>query len=216
MQNSQQERARFLALWRQIASRYKDRPPSLYFELLNEPHDELDANRWNELLSASLAEIRRTNPDRIVIIGPVQWNNIAALEKLKLPQSDERLVVTFHYYLPFRFTHQGASWAEGSESWVGTTWTGTAGERNAIVTDLDRAAEWARRQHRPLYMGEFGAYSKADMRSRASWTEFLRREAERRGIAWAYWEFASGFGAYDPLKNSWRQPLLDALTQDGP
>jgi endoglucanase len=27
----------------------------------------------------------------------------------------------------------------------------------------------------------------------------------------AYWEFCSGFGAYDPTGKEWRKPLLDAL-----
>jgi endoglucanase len=37
------------------------------------------------------------------------------------------------------------------------------------------------------------------------------REAEKRGFSWAYWEFGSGFGAYDREKKEWRQPLLKAL-----
>src|SRR5262249_42421875 len=38
---------RLVALWEQIAARYKDRPPEVYFELLNEPHDKLIEGRWN-------------------------------------------------------------------------------------------------------------------------------------------------------------------------
>ena len=30
-------------------------------------------------------------------------------------------------------------------------------------------------------------------------------------MSWAYWEFASGFGSYDPAAGAWRQPLLHAL-----
>ena len=37
------------------------------------------------------------------------------------------------------------------------------------------------------------------------------REAERHGFAWAYWEMASGFGAYDPVAHQWREDLLKAL-----
>jgi endoglucanase len=39
----------------------------------------------------------------------------------------------------------------------------------------------------------------------------VRGEAERRGFAWAYWEFGSGFGAYDPEAGAWRDELLRAL-----
>jgi endoglucanase len=62
-----------------------------------------------------------------------------------------------------------------------------------------------------VYLGEFGAYSRADMASRARWTARVVREAEARGFGWAYWEFGAGFGAYDRATGTWRQPLLDAL-----
>lgn len=212
--NPPEQRERFLTLWEQIASRYQDQPPELYFELLNEPHGDLDADAWNDLLVAGLKVVRKTNPQRPVIIGPAQWNNVAALESLKLPEGDERLIVTFHYYLPFHFTHQGASWAEGSEAWLGTRWTGTREERAAITRDFERATQWSEQHGRPIYLGEFGAYSRADIRSRARWTESVRSEAEQHGFSWAYWEFAAGFGVYDPEAQAWREPLLEALVPD--
>ena len=54
-------------------------------------------------------------------------------------------------------------------------------------------------------------YDVADMQSRAAWTRAVTREAERHGIAWCYWEFGAGFGAYDRDKKAWREPLLKAL-----
>ena len=62
-----------------------------------------------------------------------------------------------------------------------------------------------------MLMGEFGAYSKADITSRALWTDFVAREAERHGFAWAYWEFCSGFGVYDKNAKQWNEPILKAL-----
>ena len=106
---------------------------------------------------------------------------------------------------------QGAEWVENSRPWLGTTWEGTAQEKKAVTDDLNRAARWARQHRRPLYMGEFGAYSKADIESRARWTRFLAEEAAKRGISSAYWEFGSGFGAYRPQERKWREPLLEAL-----
>ena len=49
------------------------------------------------------------------------------------------------------------------------------------------------------------------MDSRALWTDYVARQAERREFSFAYWEFCSGFGAYDQDKNEWIAPLLDAL-----
>ena len=146
-----------------------------------------------------------------MIVGPAEWNNLYALHELELPEDDRHLIVTFHYYAPFEFTHQGADWADGSADWLGTTWRGTSAEQEAIRHDLDVAVLWAAYHQRPLYLGEFGVYSAADMASRAAWTDFVARQAESRGMAWAYWEFCSGFGVYDPDRDVWREPLLEAL-----
>ena len=147
----------------------------------------------------------------MVIVGPGQWNSFRNLAKLELPEKDRRLIVTFHYYDPFQFTHQGAEWAKGSEKWLGKTWTATPEQLAALQKDLDKAAAWGKENKRPLYLGEFGAYSKADMDSRAKWTRAVAREAEKREMSWGYWEFGSGFGAYDPAAKAWRKPLLNAL-----
>jgi endoglucanase len=202
---------RFLALWKQIAEHFQAEPASILFEIYNEPHDKLDASGWNELIVKTLAVIRPSNPTRLVIVGPLQWNGIPALPGLVLPESDPYLVATVHFYDPMKFTHQGAEWIPNSTPWLGTTWPGTAEERAAIGHSMDLAATWGRVHHRAMFLGEFGAYSKGDMDSRVRWTQCVARAAEARGMGWAYWEFCSSFGAYDPVKQEWRMPLLQAL-----
>jgi len=209
-QNPQQEKERFLALWRQIASHFQKFPSRLLFEILNEPHGQLNAQLWNVLADTALKVIRRSNAQRVVIIGTANWGGLSSLDDLQLPD-DSLLIFTFHYYEPFHFTHQGAEWVEGSDAWLGTTWEGSAAEKQTIRSAFDRVQTWAGRHHIPVFLGEFGAYGKADMDSRVRWTSFVAREAERRGFSWAYWEFCSGFGAYDPNTNQWRPELLHAL-----
>jgi endoglucanase len=203
--------ARLVALWEQIAARYKDRPAGVYFELYNEPHDKLTEAKWNAAIPALLKVVRKSNPTRPVIVGPGQWNGIRALDKLELPKDDRRLIVTVHCYDPFEFTHQGASWVKGSDKWKGRKWTASDEEQAALCKQFEKAAAWAKEHDRPVFLGEFGAYSEADMESRAKWTRFMVREAEKYSFSWAYWEFCSGFGAYDPKADAWREPLKAAL-----
>ncbi len=211
MQNPEQNQARFLALWQQIAVHYQKYPDELFFEILNEPNTNLTAEPWNQYLKEAIQVIRQTNPFRTLIIGPVQWNSISMVPTLALPDSDRNIIVTFHYYNPFQFTHQGADWVSGSDAWLGTSWTATASQRQAIMNEFSQAEAWATTNNRPLYLGEFGAYSKADLNSRYLWTSFVAREAERRNFSWAYWEFCSGFGIYDPVNKKWNKTLLKAL-----
>jgi endoglucanase len=202
---------RYLEIWKQVAEHYKDYPSTVLFELLNEPNDELNASLWNQYLAESLAIVRQTNPTRDVVIGPVSWNAYDWVSTLDVPD-DGHLIVTFHYYLPFQFTHQGAEWVPGSDPWLGTTWEASDAEKAEITRHFDSVAEWAKRNRRVrILLGEFGAYSKADPESRVRWTNYVTREAERHGFAWAYWEFASGFGIYDPDAKVWREELLKAL-----
>jgi endoglucanase len=202
---------RLEALWAQVAARYRDRSDQIIFELFNEPHAKLTDAKWNAAIPRLLAAVRKTNPTRTVIVGPVSYNAIRALDKLELPTDDRRLLVTIHYYDPFQFTHQGASWVKGSNEWTGKKWSGTEEEKSQVSKALATAAAWAKAHDRPIFLGEFGAYSQADMDSRARWTRFVAREAERLGFSWAYWEFCSGFGAFDPATHVWREPLKAAL-----
>lgn len=212
LERPEEHRGRFLALWQQIAERYRDRPAKLVFELLNEPHGKMTAKAWNELLAEAVTVVRRTNPERSIIVGPVGYNNIAELKSLELPAADRNLIVTFHYYSPFQFTHQGAPWVGAqAQQWLGKQWTGTEDEQRAVTGDLDQAIAWAVEHRRPIFMGEFGAFNKADLPSRSRWTRFLADEAWKRKIGFAYWEFCAGFGAYDRDRQQWVQPLRDAL-----
>jgi endoglucanase len=195
-----------LALWARLAPRYAG-VDGLSFELLHEPHDPLTAEGWNELLVQALAVVRATSPERQVIVGPARWNIVDALPTLRLPE-DEHLIVTVHYYSPFRFTHQGADWLEGAHNWLGTRW-GTAEERARVGRDLKAAATWA--HPRPLFLGEFGTLETAVMADRAAWTALVRTEAERLALSWAYWDFATDFGAFDLHAHAWRPPLTEAL-----
>ena len=205
------QQARFLAIWDQIALHYQDYPDDLYFEILNEPNGKLSSEAWNQLAQEALNVIRKTNPNRSVIIGPDNWNSVLNISNLQLPEADQNIIVTFHYYLPFPFTHQGAEWVNGSDAWLGTSWGGSHADQLSIKSDFQIAFSWSKTNHRPIYLGEFGAYSKANLEDRARWTSFVSRLAEEYGFSWAYWEFCAGFGVYDPVQKIWNDALKNAL-----
>ena len=115
---------------------------------------------------------------------------------------DDRLILTF-LYDPYEFTHQGAPWDPNAAKWVGKTWRGTDAELAAVRKDFDKVSAWSKQHKRPIFLGEFGSFNKADMESRVLWTKAIVAEAEKRGFSSSYWEFGAGFGAYDP-QNAWR------------
>lgn len=205
---------RLKAIWKQLAARYAKRPETIYFELLNEPHEALTSEMWNEFTPQLLATVRETNPTRPVIIGPGMWNNVHEVKTLKLPE-DKNLIITVHYYLPFDFTHQGAPWTEDRvRSLVDRRWPKDVGEETQLKKDFEAVAKWSKESGRPIYVGEFGAFEKAPLESRGQWTRAVAEESEKHGFSYAYWEFGAGFGAYDPKNRAWRKPILEALIRE--
>jgi endoglucanase len=203
-------RRQVLGFWEQVAEHYQAAPRNVMFEILNEPNRAMN-DHWNGLLADALAVIRRTNPTRNVLIGPAFWNNISWLEKLKLPAADRHIIVSIHYYEPHRFTHQGASWGDPEwRSLSGIRW-GAPGDYAKIERDFDVAPAWARKEDRPVFLGEFGAYDRAPQEDRIKYTAAVARAAEKRGWAFAYWQFDSNFIVYDIDRDAWNEPIYRAL-----
>ena len=203
-------RTKLLAFWQQVAEIYKDAPPSVIFEILNEPNGQMNVQRWNALLKEALAAIRTTNPTRNVVIGPAFWNGIGALRTLELPEDDRHIIVTVHYYEPMQFTHQGASWSKETANLSGVTW-GSDAEKQRLVRDLGGAEQWSKAHNRPILLGEFGAYDKGPLESRVLYTSWVARTAEALGWAWTYWQFDSDFLLWDMSKDGWVEPIQKAL-----
>ena len=211
MSNPDATMPRFLAIWKQVAEHYQGQPSIVLFELLNEPIEKMDAAHYNDLLAKTLPIVRASNPDRTIIVGGAWSYSDKALDALVLPESDHHLLVTFHYYNPLKFTHQGAAFVPGAQAWLGTTWTGTEAEKKDVTDTFDRVSAWATAHQRPIYLGEFGTYLKGPMDSRAAWTAFVARTAEAHNFSWSYYDYASGFGVCDAASKEWIPPLFNAL-----
>ncbi len=208
--NPEKQKARFLAQWKQISAYFKDYPDSLLFEIMNEPNGNLTAAKWNVFLVDALAEIRKENPERVVVIGTPDWGGLGGLPYLQLPD-DDNIILTVHYYNPFQFTHQGASWVSGSTPWLGTKWNDSETEREVVANEFAPLVQYGKTHNVPVHIGEFGSYSKADETSRKKWTTYMARFLDSAGFSWAYWEFSAGFGIYNPATGKYNQYLVDAL-----
>jgi endoglucanase len=202
-------KAKFLSMWKQIAIHCKHYPKEVLFEICNEPN--MKPEIWNELNIEAHNILRESNPDRTIIWGPIYGNQIMYLKDLKMPEKDRNIIVAVHYYSPIQFTHQGAPWSAKNKDLSGIEWTGSESELQAVKSDFDVAQEWSKKYNRPITVGEFGAYDKADMPSRVRWTNYIARQAEARGWSWSYWQLDSDFILYDMDKDQWVKPILGAL-----
>jgi endoglucanase len=92
------------------------------------------------------------------------------------------------------------------------TW-GSEADRTALRADFDKVGAWSDANHRPILLGEFGAYDKSGtpLDLRTAYVGAARSEAERRGFGWAYWQFEGDFVVWDMTNQRWVEPMRRAL-----
>lgn len=95
--------------WRLLANRYKDLPrDAVLYEVLNET--PVSQKTWERHSTELVRTIRAIDGERILVIGPPNYQRIDTLMHLK-PLPDSRTVYAVHYYDPMTFTHQGMPWS---------------------------------------------------------------------------------------------------------
>ncbi|HWI86105.1 MAG TPA: glycoside hydrolase family 5 protein [Sphingomonas sp.] len=183
--------ARFTALWRQIADAFSDRPDaSVWFELANEPHDKVDNANLLSLIKPALAAIRVTNKRRPVIVGGQNYSNVRSLATLPLPD-DPYIVPTFHYYDPFEFTHQGASFMANAPP-VGRRF-GAQADRDQLAANLKIVLDYMARSGRVPFLGEYGAYDDIPHDQRLAYYREVSSAWASIGVQSCAWGYSNSF-----------------------
>ncbi|HEX2620528.1 MAG TPA: cellulase family glycosylhydrolase, partial [Phototrophicaceae bacterium] len=216
-------------------------PEMLFLETMNEPaiheffsgtYDEQVAqgiDRWNVVQPQIAAELRTGAPDHTLIAQGQTWDNIdSLLQTALLP--DDNVIYNFHFYEPFPFTHQGATWTwDCVRSYKGIPYPSNpeviapflekvpAGECYDALIDygetrwnqskvqdmIQQAADWAEANGVYLTVNEFGAYKTyAPAESRITLLHDMRVSFEHFNIGWTMWDFNGGFDLVDEHRGS--------------
>ncbi|GJG85239.1 hypothetical protein tb265_04200 [Gemmatimonadetes bacterium T265] len=182
---------KMVALWAEIARRYKDEPHVAGYDLLNEPNWDLDGS-GNEhgckvkeqaplvaLYKRTAAAIRQVDPNHLLIIEGNCWgNNYAGV----VPDWDANMALSFHRY------------------WVRP---GQGAIRDVLALRT--------RTGLPVWLGESGENSN-------DWFAGMVATVEADGIGWAWWTLKK-FGFSSPLQirpNPGFQRVTDYWLGKGP
>lgn len=200
---------RLAAIWGQVAERFAQQPRDhLWFEIENEPHDKLTNKNLVATLLPALAAIRKTNPDRPVVIGGENWSGIDSLATLDLPD-DANVVPTFHYYEPFDFTHQGATWVSPTPP-TGRVY-GSDADIERLTRDVAKVRNYIKRTGKTPFMGEFGANGPIPLDQRVTYQRTIRTAFDTTGIGVCAWGYTNTFPLYDSAAKAWVPGMQAAM-----
>jgi endoglucanase len=89
-----------------------DRLPSrnVALEIMNEP--PVTPARWQPMLEAAYKAIRERAPRLLLVLDGGGEGGIEGLLGLGQLSKDPAALLSFHYYDPYQFTHQGAPWVD--------------------------------------------------------------------------------------------------------
>ncbi len=211
-----------IRLWTAVAAHFADNPrEDLFFELMNEPElagdvSSVSANDWTDFATQIIDGIRSEDPNRVILFGDVEWNGISPLTQ-RTPFEDDRMVYVFHFYEPFVFTHQGASWAglgtarnipypysadrwseyssdfgflASTEGWLFSALRQyyKTGNKSWIRNQIIEAKRWSVENDVPVVCNEFGVFDRTSTEEdRLRYYTDLIDVFEELEIPWQHW-----------------------------
>jgi endoglucanase len=204
-QNPLGEAPRFAAIWRQIAVSFKDAPASVYFELINEPHDKFDASNLMAVQAPALAAVRESNPTRPVVIDGSHWASIADMLTMQFPD-DPNVVPTFHYYDPANFGFDKAPWMNPAVRETFGSSTDVAELRDV----LKRLQGFMRSTGRVPFAGELGANEARAVDQRAIFYNLTSTAFASIGVQSCAWGYTNTHQLYRD-GSGWEPGIADGL-----
>lgn len=229
--NALQER--FFSLWDNLAERY-GKHGHVAFELLNEVVPYNVVNEWNGIVKLAIQRIRIKAPFIKILIGGVSYNSVLTVRFLEKPY-DENIIYNFHFYEPFLFTHQKASWEKKMPADLTVNYPDITEaykkctdylnddvqrgieamkkslfKENSIFYKLlfKNAVEKAIENDVPLYCGEYGVIDHASIDGTLNWFKDINGVFKEYNIGRAVWTYKKmSFG----LTDEHYSPILDEL-----
>ncbi|HSC52062.1 MAG TPA: cellulase family glycosylhydrolase [Phnomibacter sp.] len=138
---SPENQEKTIALWKELANRYKNETWIGGYDILNEPNwgftDSTDKNGLKEAVNAPLKEllvnitkaIRSVDPHHIIIIEGNGWgNNYSGM----LPPWDSNMVLSFHKYWNYNNTDAIQTFLNYREKYNVPIWLGETGENSNV------------------------------------------------------------------------------------
>lgn len=208
------KRARFSAIWEQIAEQFADCGDKLLFEgfneiltddnLWNNPPKEavLITNELNQLFVDIVRSSGGNNDKRCLIVNTYAASlDATALDYFSMPTDTvaDRLIAEVHVYAPFPFTHE-------------TYPNVVSFSPSDITANLNTIYRKFISNGIPVIIGEYGCADKDNDLARLEWTRHYMNTAQSYGIKCFWWDNGNQYQLFNRRRNTVSEPqLLDAI-----
>ena len=203
-------------LWRLLSSELAQYPTDkLAYEVLNEAVAD-DHEDWNRISSMLIADIRKREPSRFIVLGSNRWQIVDTFPELAIPENDPYIILSFHFYTPHTLTHYKASWTplaeyEGPVFYPGETvplseqaklpkemqdamsWASGDYDKENMELKIMPAIEVAQKAGLQLYCGEYGIYPRAPEEPSLRWYADIAEVFNENNIAYTHWGYKGDF-----------------------
>lgn len=216
--------ARYEAIWRQLAERFKNYGDKLLFEAANEPasdcvifHEtygddaDFDAyvirnvNKMNEIFVRTVRETGGNNSERTLVMALPQTEQSYFINQMSFPE-DDNIIVTVHYYFHYEDWAPVTQWSSNNES-----------DTAPIDAMFAYVRDFKQNNDIPVIMGEWGSTEFLTIDERIDQAQYILAQAKALGVPCFWWEFGwndweegtdNCFGLYDRINMEWHWPQL--------
>ncbi len=238
--NQDEIKAKYEAVWKQIADRFKDYDEHLIFESMNEESDNTygrpnkdgyaNINEYNRIFVDTVRGTGSNNTKRWLLLPG--WNtNIEytvgnygfVIPEDKLCESDgKRIMISVHYYDPYNFTiDENSSSAKTQWGKYATENFDNWGQEDHVDSQMQMLHDTFIAEGYPVIIGEMGVQDKTHLSEsfneyRRYWLEYVVKSAKANGCIPVYWDNGwngkNGFGLFDRTSCTvTQQSLIDAM-----
>lgn len=207
--------ARYESIWTALADRFRDAPPELLFESVNEPQfnnvDDATAYALLDDLNTSFHEIVRAsgggNADRVLVLPTLHTNadqgRLDALSDTIAALDDPNIAATIHYYGFWPFSVNIAGYTKFNDE-----------VRADLEGYFDRAYNEFVANGIPVLIGEYGLLGfdahtgTVEQGEKLKFFEYAGYYARQKGITLQLWDNGQHF---DRTAFQWKDPELFAM-----
>ena len=208
------EQEKFIDLWRDLSDALHGYPTdSVVYELMNEPVAD-DPDDWNRLVAKAFWAVRELEPKRTVMIGSNRWQGAETFDELEVPD-DPHIILSYHFYEPFMFTHYKTSWNfmkdyTGEARYPGMIlsqeqyealpedlqghlerFAGETFNKQVLTELMEKPLRRAKELGLPLYCGEYGVFNTPPPADRVRWLQDMLEIFEENNVSHANWNYKS-------------------------